>query len=140
MTMRERLLALGIVAAVAMWAGSQANATEGGKAGPLGTKVRRYEVQGVSIIEALRQLKLSVPEKTIILTVEVAPFDQEPEKNLTLALSDTTVKEVLDRIARLDPRYSYYVFRGELIHVFPIRAKDDPTDDFATLNWPLLIV
>jgi hypothetical protein len=111
-----------------MWPAPQASPTEAAKADPLGLRVPSYGVRGVSIIDALRQLKLSVPDKTLILTLEVAPFEQEPEKNLTLALTNSTVKEVLDRIMRLDPGYTYSVFRGALIHVFPVPGRDDPND------------
>lgn len=119
---------MGIVAAVAMWPGSQVNPTEAASAGPLGLRVPSYDVQGVSIIEALRQLKLAVSRKALILTLEVAPFQQEPEKNLTLSLRNSTVREALDRITSLDARYTYCVAVGEVIHICPRGAKSDPDD------------
>lgn len=126
--MRERLLALGIVAAVAMWPGSQVNAAAAASGGPLGLRVPSYDVQGVPIIEALRHLKLAVSQKTLILTLEVARFQQEPEENLTLSLRNSTVREALDRITSLDARYTYCVAVGEVIHIFPRGAKSDPDD------------
>lgn len=127
--MWQRVVSFGIIAVMAICPGSMLNAAGDANIDPLGLKVPAYDVQGVSIIEALRQLKLRVPEKTLVLTLEVAPFGQEPEKNLSLALRGSTVKDVLDRIMRLDPRYTYSVFRGRgLIHVLPVVARNDPND------------
>jgi len=117
-----------MIVAIGMWPGSEVKAVERADADPLGLKVPSYDVQGVSIIEALRQLKASVGERTLILTLEVVPFEQEPEKNLTLALTNSTVKEVLDRITSLDRRYTYRIALGEVIHVFPCGGENDPND------------
>ena len=126
--MRHRVLKLVTIGITLMWVGARVAATADSPAGVLGVKVAAYDVRDVSIIEALRQLKQSVGDKEIILTLEVAPFEEKVEENISLAISDGTVREVLEQIIRLDPRYAYSVFQGELIHVFPIRAKDDPND------------
>lgn len=117
-----------VLVAAAIWPKSQAKAAGEAETGPLKLKVGTYSVKDVSIAGALQQLKASVLEENLIVTLEVAPFERKPEENITVTASDRTVKEVLDRITHLDPRYSYSVFRGGLIHVFPLHARGDPSD------------
>jgi hypothetical protein len=117
-----------VLVAAAIWPESQVKAAGEAETRPLKLKVGTYSVKDVSIAGALQELKARVLEKNLIVTLEVAPFERKPEENITVAVSDCTVKEVLDRITRLDPRYSYSVFRGGLIHVFPVLARDDAND------------
>jgi hypothetical protein len=126
--MRRRALAFGIILAITMWLGSRVNAVGRAETGESEAKVPSYDVRRVSIIEALRQLKACVGERTLLLTLEVAPFEREPEKNLTLSVANSTAKQVLDRITSLDPRYTYRITKGHVIHVYPRGAENDPDD------------
>jgi len=78
--------------------------------------------------DALRQLRARVQTGKLVLTLEVAPFEQEPDKNLTLAVGHGTVREVLQRLIALDPRYTYRIVGSEIVHVFPAAASKDPRD------------
>lgn len=124
--MRRRLVALCILGAISMPQG--VTALSHAQTAPLQLKVPSYQVQNASIIEALHALKLRVEKNFLIFGLEVVPFIEEPERNLTLALENTTVNVVLQRILAQDPRYTYEVIDPHLIHVFPRSAKHDPTN------------
>lgn len=95
---------------------------------PLDLHVDKFTVRQASIIYALRVLRTSVAEHMLLFGLEVAPYTDEPERNLTFSLERSTVREILDEIIRQDPQYQYEVIDEQLIHMFPRRAKDDPTD------------
>jgi len=128
--MQRQIMSLGAVGVLALALGARVGAT--GQAGPdpdpLSLKVPSYHIENASITEALQKLKASATGGTLVLTLEVAPFQSEPEKNLALSVKDSTVKGVLDRIAASDPRYTYYEFGGGLVHVLPVDADADPQD------------
>ena len=95
---------------------------------PLGIYVERFTVQRVSIIEALRLLRTIVGKNELLFGLEVAPYETEAERNLTISVNQGTVGEILDQIASQDPRYEYEVVDEHLIHIFPRTAKDDPSN------------
>ncbi|MEE8608482.1 MAG: hypothetical protein V3S55_12825 [Nitrospiraceae bacterium] len=71
---------------------------------------------------------MSVGEEPLIFALEIAPFLDKPEQNLTLVSRDTTVRKILQLIMAQDSRYTYEVIDSHLIHVFPRGAKDDPNN------------
>lgn len=101
---------------------------------PLGLGVKKFSVRQANIIRALRLLRTIVGKDSLLFGLEVAPFETEPERNLTISLTETTVGKVLDEIIRQDPRYTYEVIDEHLIHVFPRNSKDDPAN---LLNIPV---
>lgn len=105
-----------------------AGALQPDNATSLRLKVFSYQVQNASIIEALRELQVRVGRDSLIFALEVVPFLEKPENNVSIAIQDSTVKEVLERIIALDPRYTYEVIDSHLLHVFPRGAKHDPTN------------
>ena len=126
--MGRALRAFGIVTGIAIWAGVPLEARPSENTSPLELKVSDYEVRAVSIVDALRHLGTRVSGSNLILTLQAAPFEQEPEKNLTLALRHGTVREVLNGLVAQDPRYTFQVIGSELVHVFPVGANKDPQD------------
>lgn len=126
--MRPDGIAFANTVAILLWLGPQVVPAQETIADPLALRVRSYSVQGASIIEALQSLKASVEGNGLVVSLEVAPFEQEPEKNLTLSVINGTVKQALDRIIGLDRRYAYSIFLGKVVHVFPYDAKEDAHD------------
>lgn len=95
---------------------------------PLLFPISSYRVQNVSIVEALRELRSASKPSLVTFGLEVIPFADEPEKNLSINQEPTTVGQILEEIIRQDPRYSYDVVNEHLIHVYPRGAKGDPDD------------
>jgi len=91
-------------------------------------KVPSFMTKDSNIIEGLKEMKLAAGVKRFVVTLEVAPFSTLPEKNLTINLRNTTIHGVLESIIRQDPRYTYSMVSSNLVHVYPIRAKEDPED------------
>lgn len=126
--MRRGLVTFCILGATALWQSSSVVARHRPDTNSFGFKISSYKVHNASIVEALRRLKVSVGEEPLILTLEVVPFREKPENNLTLVLEHSSVKKVLERITAQDPRYTYEVIDSHLIHVFPRGSTNDPDD------------
>ncbi len=123
--MRRIFIPLLLIGATTIWNGWSLASYERLRADILAQKIPFLEVRDASIIEAIHTLKINVPSRWIIFTLEVAPYYGAPEKNLTLDLRDSSVKDILERLTSQDPRYDYLVIDETLIHVFPRDAKDD---------------
>jgi len=95
---------------------------------PLDIMVTSVQLRSVSIVAALRELQAKSPPRRVFFALEVVPFREVPESNLTLSFEKGTVGQVLDSIMTQDPRYAYEVIDSRLIHVLPRGAKQDPTD------------
>jgi len=95
---------------------------------PLELKVRHYEVQGATIIDALRELKSAMPDRELVFTLEVAPFRKEPEHNLTLRFENSSVRQILDAIKSAGPRYGCEIVDSAVVHFFPLSLKHDAED------------
>lgn len=88
-------------------------------------RLSSFNVKGVGMENALRELRRQDYTKILIGFEKVPHRRGEEEKRVSVDLVDTSVGEVLERLCEADPRYTYEVFDGLLVNVLPRGAKND---------------
>lgn len=94
----------------------------------LDSKVKSFDLENGSIIDAVKQLKYDSRQIPINFTLEVAAYRDEPSKNLSISIRDTTVRKIIEQIVIHDPRYTYQKVDSHLVHILPISALHDQRD------------
>lgn len=97
----------------------------------LDLRVPLFEVKNATMEQALAELKL---RWKIQVCLEKVPKESEDEKEATVSvkLENAAIREILDALVKVDPRYYWEVYKSHLdasaslINVRPVRAKDDP--------------
>lgn len=114
-----------------LWSQTQSPAGSGLHRTPtpiLAVPVKSFKVEHASMAEALLKLRSSdVPH--VVIGFERIPH-RGPDKGgpISLAATDSTLGEVVQRLCRADPRYEYELISGLMIEVRPKGAAKDPKD------------
>lgn len=99
----------------------------------LDLRVPLFEVKNATMEEALAELKL---RWKIQVCLEKAPKESEDEKEVPISvkLHNVTIREILDTLVKVDPKYSWEVYQSyldrsaTLINILPVGARDDPNN------------
>jgi len=92
----------------------------------LSEKVAPFHIENEPMEEGLHVLRQTNLTKILIGFEKVAHHQNEKERTVSLSLSDATVGEILDSLCQQDPRYTYQIVKGLLIHVYPKNGMSDP--------------
>jgi len=100
--------------------------TNTGKLSILSETVSSFHIENGTMEEGLRALRQNNKTRILIGFEKVAHHQNEKEKAVSLSLSGASVEDVLKGLCQQDPRYTYEVVRGLLIHVYPKNGLSDP--------------
>ncbi|HXM94367.1 MAG TPA: hypothetical protein VOA64_08960 [Candidatus Dormibacteraeota bacterium] len=92
----------------------------------LSERVGSFHIENGTMEEGLRTLRQTNKTRILIGLEKVAHRQNEKEKTLSLSLSGATVDEILNGLCQQDPRYTYQIASGLLIHVYPKNGLSDP--------------
>lgn len=92
----------------------------------LSERVGSFQIENRTMEEGLRALRQTNMTRILIGLEKVAHRQNEKEKRFSLSLSGATVGEILNGLCRQDPRYTYQIVSGHLIHVYPKKGLSDP--------------
>lgn len=92
----------------------------------LSVKVGNFDIQGGTMEAALRRLREIDYTKILIGFEKVARHEDEKERTFSLSASDTNVEKIIQSLCAHDPRYTYEVLKGSLIHIYPVNQDGDP--------------
>jgi hypothetical protein len=103
----------------------------------LAVHVASFKVESKNMAEALLALRVGDVKHIVIGFERVPHAEGEEGGHMSLAVTDTTLGEVVRRLCQADPRYEYQVVQGafvrpdlegSMIEVYPRGALEDPTD------------
>ena len=91
----------------------------------LDLKIDSLSVESGDMEEALRLLRRKDYTK-ILIGFEKVPqwWEGKEPKNISLDVTNATVRDILDQLCEADPRYDYEVIDNVLINVFPKEARN----------------
>ena len=91
----------------------------------LDLKIDSLRVENADMEEALRLLRRKDYTK-ILIGFEKVPqwWEGKEPKNISLDVTNATVRDILDQLCEADPRYDYEVIDNVLINVFPKEARN----------------
>jgi len=117
-----------LVAASGEWrrVSTEETARAAAESSVLSVKVGNFEIQGGTMEAALRTLREIDYAKILIGFEKVARHEGEKERTFSLSASDTTVEQIIQSLCAHDPRYTYEVLKGSLLHIFPVNQDGDP--------------
>src|SRR5712692_10174573 len=100
--------------------------TNSGETPILSETVASFHIENGTVDEGLRALRQTNKTRILIGFEKVTHRQNEKEKTVSLSLSGATVEQILNSLCEQDPRYTYEIFKGVLIHVYPKNGLSDP--------------
>jgi len=91
----------------------------------LSRRVESLALLDATMEDALRALRATNQNEILIGFEAVAHRADEVKKTMSLTFSDATVAEILNALCRKDPRYTYELVDGLVIHVRPLNSYVD---------------
>src|SRR5580700_11615767 len=122
LTVLSMFLIMGLAVSVPTAETSQTNP----ESSVLSVKVGNFDIQGGTMEAALRTLREIDYAKILIGFEKVARHENEKERTFSLSASDTNVEQIIQSLCAHDPRYTYEVLKGSLIHIYPVNQDGDP--------------
>jgi hypothetical protein len=92
----------------------------------LALKIRHYEVQQADMEAALRALRATDYARILFGFERVAAPAAQPQPTFSVTESDESLGGIMSDLCRKDPRYTFEVISGQLIHVYPRSQTSDP--------------
>jgi hypothetical protein len=83
-------------------------------------------VTSTPIEKALDELRVRFPTSIVIGFEELYDPRPDREPEIDLGPKDLSLKDVLNRVRSIDPRYRVELLQGSLIHVYPASETADP--------------
>jgi hypothetical protein len=94
----------------------------------LSTTVPSLVLQNVTMEDALRALRATNQNEILIGFEKVPHHVNAPDQKVSLEMSNATVAQILTALCQKDPRYTYEIVDGLLIHVHPRATYRDFPD------------
>ncbi|MGH9433390.1 MAG: hypothetical protein ACRD3T_17805, partial [Terriglobia bacterium] len=90
--------------------------------------VKSFKVENANMAEVLLALRISDVNRIVIGFERLPHLPDEKGGPISLALTNATVGQVVQRLCQADPRYEYQVIDGSMVDVRPKDATTDPSD------------
>ncbi len=84
------------------------------------------DLTSTPIEKALDELRVRFPTSIVIGFEELYDPRPDREPEIDLGPKDLSLKDVLNRVRSIDPRYRVELWQGSLIHVYPASETADP--------------
>jgi len=94
----------------------------------LAVPLKSFKVQNANMAEALLALRSSDVKYVVIGFERIPHHEGEKGGPISLAVTDTNLGEVVQRLCQADSRYEYQVVDGSMIEIRPKGAAKDPND------------